>query len=59
MKAHELESRGIAQMRDLPDFKEGLNSFLEKRDARFPMKANANRPDGFPWWPQQEFEPDA
>ncbi len=59
MRAHELESRAIAQLRELPDFKEGLASFLDKRNAVFPMKANADRPAGFPWWREQEFDPDA
>lgn len=59
MRAHELESRGIAQMRDLPDFIEGLASFREKRDAIFPMKAGKDGPEGFPWWPRQQFKPDA
>jgi 1,4-dihydroxy-2-naphthoyl-CoA synthase len=59
MRAHELESRAIAQMRDLPDFKEGLAAFLEKRDAQFPMKLNADRLIGFPWWKKNEFAPDA
>jgi len=58
MKAHELESRGIAQMRELPDFQEGLSSFLEKREARFPMKAHADRPSEFPWWVRRDFNPD-
>ena len=59
MKAHELESRGIALMRDLPDFQEGVKSFLEKRDARFTMNPSVDRPDGFPWWPERVFKPGA
>ena len=59
MRAHELESRGIAQLRDLPDFAEGVASFLEKRDAKFPMKAGRDAPEGFPWWRHQEFKPGA
>ena len=59
MRAHELESRGIAQLRDLPDFAEGMASFLEKRDAVFPMKAGRDTPEGVPWWKRQEFKPNA
>ncbi len=57
MKAHELESRGLALIRESADFKEGVASFLEKRPPRFPQKAHADRPEGFPWWRERPFDP--
>jgi hypothetical protein len=39
-----------------PDAYEGVQSFLEKRPARFTMKVSSDLPDVYPWWPEREFE---
>jgi hypothetical protein len=38
------------------DSKEGVASFLEKRDAYFPSKVSKDMPDFYPWWQDREFE---
>ncbi len=59
MEAHKVDSQGIFAMGQSPDGYEGVTSFLEKRAARFPMKASTDLPDFFPWWREREFEDDA
>jgi len=55
MEAHKLESQAIFAMGQTPDAKEGVESFLEKRPANFPMKVSSDMPDFFPWWKQRRF----
>lgn len=61
MDGHNLDSRGIDYMGMMPDAKEGVASFLEKRAPSFRMKVSQDMPPYFPWWKQREFEwlPDA
>ena len=33
-----------------PDAREGIASFLEKRDPTFPMDPYKDSPHWFPWW---------
>jgi len=56
MEAHKIDSRGIRSMGRLPDAKEGVASFLEKRPPDFGMKPSADMPDFYPWWDDREFE---
>lgn len=56
MEAHRVESRAIHVLRKLPDFKEGIAAFKEKRQPHFTQKARANFPDGFPWWDERPFQ---
>jgi len=56
MEAHKLDSRAIYAMGQSPDGYEGVQSFLEKRPARFRMKVSSEMPDFFPWWKERRFE---
>jgi enoyl-CoA hydratase/carnithine racemase len=56
MEAHKLDSRLIHAMGASPDAYEGVQSFLEKRPARFTMKVSRDLPDVFPWWTERKFE---
>lgn len=49
MQAHQVDSRGILALGRGADVAEGINSFLEKRPARFPMRVSQDMPDYFPW----------
>ncbi len=55
MEAHKVDSRLIYAMGQSPDGYEGVQSFLEKRPARFPMKVSRDLPDFVPWWPERLF----
>ncbi len=56
MEAHILESKALNWAFGMPDAKEGIMSFLEKRLPKFPMRANTDMPGFYPWWKQQEFK---
>ena len=55
MAAHEIDSRAIYSMGRSPDAYEGVQSFLEKRPARFTMKPSTDMPAFFPWWKERKF----
>lgn len=55
MEAHRLDSRAIYAMGRSPDAYEGVQSFLEKRAPRFPMKVSSDMPEFFPWWETPPF----
>ncbi len=56
MKAHRVDSRGIATMGQTRDVAEGVSSFLEKRPANFTMSPATEMPDFYPWWEEPEFK---
>jgi enoyl-CoA hydratase/carnithine racemase len=56
MEAHKVDSRGIYYLGRSADSKEGVESFLEKRPARFPGRVSADMPEFFPWWDERAFE---
>ncbi len=56
MEAHRLDSQAIYAMGQSPDGYEGVQSFLEKRPARFTMKVSTDLPPFFPWWQERRFE---
>src|SRR5262245_9962781 len=56
MEAHRLDSQAIYALGRSPDGYEGVQSFLEKRPARFTMKVSSDLPPFFPWWKERRFE---
>jgi enoyl-CoA hydratase/carnithine racemase len=55
MEAHRADSRGIQERGRSADSKEGVVSFLEKRDAVYPDKVSQGLPNIFPNWEEPEF----
>lgn len=56
MEAHKLDSRGVYFTGKSEDAREGVQSFLEKRPAKFPGKVSTDMPEFFPWWEERKFE---
>lgn len=52
--AHRLESKAIFWMGQSADAEEGVTSFLEKREPRFPLKVSEDMPPFYPWWTGEE-----
>ncbi len=55
MEAHKVDSKAIYTLGQGADAAEGVLSFLEKRDAKYPMKVPSDLPDFFPWWEDRKF----
>lgn len=55
MEAHKIDSRGVQYMGASADAREGVESFLEKRDPNYSLKPSTDLPDWFPWWEDPEF----
>ena len=55
MDAHRIDSKGIYAMGTSPDVKEGVESFLDKRAPKFPMRVRTDMPAYFPWWKPRGF----
>lgn len=55
MAAHRVDSRAIAVRGASADAREGVMSFLEKREAHFTDSVSAGLPDVFPDWSDPEF----
>ena len=55
MEAHRVDSRAILARGRSDDAREGVNSFLEKRPAEFPVKVSDGLPDVFPDWKDRDF----
>ncbi len=49
MEAHRLDSKAIYSLGRSPDAREGVESFLEKRPARFLGRVSQDLPSFFPW----------
>lgn len=49
-EAHRLDSLGMYWTGRSADAREGVTAFLEKRPARFPLRASADMPPFYPWW---------
>ena len=52
--AHVIESKAMDSRGASDDAKEGVNSFLEKRPAKFNNLISSDMPDFFPWWDDKE-----
>ncbi len=55
MEAHKVDSKAIYGRGGQSDAKEGIMSFLEKREADFKDKASADIPDFYPWWDERKY----
>jgi len=55
MEAHKIDSRGVQFMGASADAREGVDSFLEKRDPEYTLRPSTDMPDYFPWWEEPEF----
>ena len=55
MEAHRLESRLMVARGQAGDAKEGVTSFLEKRQPNYPDKVSTDMPQPFPWRPTPKF----
>ena len=53
-EAHVIESKAIDSRGASDDAKEGVNSFLEKRPAKFKNLVSSDMPDFFPWWEDRD-----
>jgi hypothetical protein len=56
MLAHRADSRGIYYRGQSADAREGIASFLEKREPAFPNLVSADLPDLFPGWRELPFQ---
>lgn len=56
MEAHKIDSRAIYRLSRGADAKEGIASFLEKRNPRYPGKVSTDMPDFYPWWDARPYE---
>jgi hypothetical protein len=56
MQAHRVDSRGILSRGSSDDAREGVTSFLEKRDPVYPVKVSNGLPDIFPDYVEPTFD---
>ena len=56
MMAHRIDSRAIQSRGQSADAREGVSSFLEKRQPVYPNKVSSDMPTFFPWASEPPFE---
>lgn len=55
MEAHRADSRAIQVLGGMPDAREALAAFMEKRARRFEGRVTADLPDIWPEWSAPDF----
>jgi enoyl-CoA hydratase/carnithine racemase len=55
MEAHRVDSRAIQALGAMADAREGVTSFLEKRDPSWSLRPSSDTPEVFPGWDEPEF----
>jgi hypothetical protein len=55
MEAHKIDSRAIYDRGKSADAREGVMSFLDKRQPAFEAKVSTDMPTFFPWWDERPF----
>jgi enoyl-CoA hydratase/carnithine racemase len=55
MDAHRADSRAIQALGRTADAKEGVTSFLEKREPQWSLAPSTDTPDIFPFWQEPDF----
>jgi enoyl-CoA hydratase/carnithine racemase len=56
METHKVDSRAFFSTGKTTDAKEGIESFLEKREPVFTNKPSTDMPEFYPWWQERKFE---
>jgi enoyl-CoA hydratase/carnithine racemase len=56
MEAHKIDSKGVFWMGQSADAAEGVTSFLQKREANYPMTVPKDLPPSLPWWEERSFD---
>ncbi|MEM6898145.1 MAG: crotonase/enoyl-CoA hydratase family protein [Pseudomonadota bacterium] len=56
MEAHIVDSAAIYERGQTDDAREGVMSFLEKRQPEYPVKVSDGLPSFWPWWNDKDFE---
>ncbi len=56
MAAHRIDSRAIFARGASADAAEGVTSFLEKRQAKYPNRVSADMPAFYPWWEEEGYK---
>ncbi|MEO1101208.1 MAG: crotonase/enoyl-CoA hydratase family protein [Pseudomonadota bacterium] len=56
MEAHIVDSAAIYSRGQSADAKEGVMSFLEKRNPTYPVKVSDGLPEFWPWWDEPDFK---
>jgi hypothetical protein len=56
MEAHRADSRAIQARGAALDARDGVTSFLEKRQPAYPNKVSSDLPDIWPYWETPKFK---